>query len=468
MADSQIISTFQTDSLPLSKVKILPNGNMHFLAPIARVTSSEEKGLPYNDAKGQRYYQTVNIDVLTSSIDSFKGLSICLGHPPEKVRTSLNKRLLTRGLTSTGRTFNTDSHVWMCGTNFDDELIKAITDRTATQISLAYDINLKPTAQKDVFEQISRNGDHLAFVPKGRNGSTVGINLDSEDTDSIYQYFSEFNTDSSDYLQLIRSELDQLPSEISNLEEVYLPQSVNLDRILVTKNKNNSEQTSNMKTFSIVDNKGSVISYQADTEDVLHYIQHLRTQLEETTVQLSNQDSETQAQLTQQITDLASQVAELTTENDRLKTSASNQDSVDEINKKASAIALGMFQILPSILQLDANYDIGSTPKSQTELMRDYLILVTPARKAELESMNFDESPTGIHNKALIGVMYQVAKDLSSKEKQPKQQNQDSASSEMAALQRLLRGSLVQDSATAQQQSESRYQGQVASIDSNF
>lgn len=465
MSESSILSLFQSDSLPLSKFKILPNGNLHFLAPIARVTTPNEKGLPYYDSKGSKYYQKVNLDVLTKSIDSFKGISICLNHPNEKVRTSPNKRALTRGLTSTGKTFNSDTHIWMCGTNFDEELIKSILEKRTPQISLAYDIELKPTDQKDVFDQIKRDGDHLAFVPKGRNGDTVALNLDKEDSEDncLFTYFSEYNTDSTDYLQLLRSELDRLPESIINLEEVYLPELINLDTNLVTKKL---EGGTRMKSFSIVDNKGSVITYQADTEEVSDYIQHLRSETEKATVALSNQDSVSKnlESLESKITDLESQITELTTQNEQLK-NLSNQDSSEEINKKAGAIALGMFEILPSILQLDSSYEIGSVPKSQTELMRDYLILVNPARKDELSGMNFDSSsPEGIRNTALIEGMYLVTKDLASSRKQ-KLEQKDSGITEMDALQRLLRGTLVQDSAP---KTEDKMKERSKVIDSNF
>lgn len=476
MAD-EVLTTYQYDSVPLGKFKILPNGNMHFVAPIARVTSATEKGLPYIDRQGNRYYQSVTLDVLTNSIDSFKGLSICLNHPIEKVGSSISqtKRLLTRGLTSTGRTFNTDSHIWMCGTNFDDELIKEITTGRTLQLSPAYEVQLRPTYQKEVFEQVQRKGDHLAFVPKGRNGNTVGLNLESADdttskeSSSIFTFFGDINFDSSDYLQLLQSEFNQLPSVIQNLEEIYLPQSIDLDRFLVTKNQEdssneNTSTKSTMKTYSIVDNKGSVITYQSDSDSTSEYIQYLSQQVEDTT---SNVDSATAslAEFQAKITELEAKISDLTAQNETLKTSTTNQDSADQINQKATEIALSMFEILPSILQLDSSYDLGTMPKSKTELMRDYLILVNPAKKDQLSAMNLDSSIEGIRNSALIEGMYQVTKDLKSTHVAVTSKSEPNS---MEALQQLLRGALITDSVDAVNQAKSRQAELIKSIDSNF
>lgn len=189
MSDLQIPErSIHIDSYPLKHWELDNVGNLRFIAPIAR------KGdLIYLNDKGEEYPEFVPETTLVNSLDSFKTKAVTLLHPPVKV-TPKNSMQYQRGLSGyTG--FYDGSFLWLTGTATDQELIESITSGKTKEISPGYDALVKKDSKKLV--QAARDGNHLAAVPRGRNGRGVRFRVDSESDVYHASYYlkQEFDED---------------------------------------------------------------------------------------------------------------------------------------------------------------------------------------------------------------------------------------------------------------------------------
>lgn len=161
---------YHCDSYPLKHWELDNVGNLRFISPIARTGD-----LIYLNDQGIEYPEFVPETTLVNSLDSFKTKAVTLLHPPEKV-TPANSMRYQRGLSGyTG--FFDGKFLWLTGTATDQELINAIKNGRAKEISPGYDALIKQDGKKLI--QASREGNHLAAVPRGRNGREVAFKVDS-------------------------------------------------------------------------------------------------------------------------------------------------------------------------------------------------------------------------------------------------------------------------------------------------
>ena len=379
----------QLDFNPISKAIVLPNGFMHWLAPVARVTHPNEKGLKYFDKEGKVYYQKVTKELLERTIDSFKGVPVTDGHPIDFLDTK-NAAQFTKGLTSTGASssFITDTHVWLCGTNYDESLIQGIVDKKKREISPGYFAKLLSTSDEEVKEQVDRKGNHMAFVTRGRNGSTVALNLDSE---ADWDYCIDNEQFDSDYVALIKRDLEYLPESFLAFD---FRESVDLTPFV---------QKDSMKTASIVID-GQAHSFQSeDPSPIVAYFKKLMADIkkdEEADKKMGMKDAE--------IASANGQIDELKIEIETLKTKQT--DSTGMVSKdQATSTAIAMFQVLPKILALNPAYEITADSLDDKELKRQFLILAVKDRADEFKAWNLDESTIeGAKNTGKLEALYEI------------------------------------------------------------
>lgn len=161
---------YHCDSYPLKHWELDNVGNLRFISPIARTGD-----LIYLNDQGIEYPEFVPETTLVNSLDSFKTKAVTLLHPPEKV-TPANSMKYQRGLSGyTG--FFDGKFLWLTGTATDQQLINAIKTGRAKEISPGYDALIKQDGKRLI--QASREGNHLAAVPRGRNGRDVAFKVDS-------------------------------------------------------------------------------------------------------------------------------------------------------------------------------------------------------------------------------------------------------------------------------------------------
>lgn len=189
MSDLEIPErSIHIDSYPLKHWELDNVGNLRFIAPIARTGD-----LIYLNDSGEEYPEYVPESTLVNSLDSFKTKAVTLLHPPVKV-TPKNARNYQRGLSGyTG--FFDGNFLWLTGTATDQELIESITTGKTKEISPGYDALVKKDSNKYI--QAARDGNHLAAVPRGRNGRNVRFRVDSEDNTIISSFYlkQEFDED---------------------------------------------------------------------------------------------------------------------------------------------------------------------------------------------------------------------------------------------------------------------------------
>ncbi len=166
---------FHVDRGTIFKHERTPEGFLRVHMRIARVGE-----LKYRNADGTERIEVVSPEVLFAkdSTDSFKMKPITLGHPPERV-TAENARQYERGMTGHAITIDND-FLGIVGTVTDKETIDAIERGDASEVSCGYDapIRLRPDGK---YDQLSRYGNHVAAVYRGRAGSEVRFGMDSAD-----------------------------------------------------------------------------------------------------------------------------------------------------------------------------------------------------------------------------------------------------------------------------------------------
>lgn len=171
--ETQSKTVTHIDSFPIKHWELDNVGNLRFVAPIARTGD-----LVYYTKDGREQPEFVPEKTLIESLDSFKTKAITLRHPSEKV-TPQNSMKYQRGLTGyTG--FFDGKFLWLTGTATDQKLIDSIVKKATPEISPGYDALVKQDSASTRLVQAIRRGNHLAAVPRGRNGRGVAFKIDSE------------------------------------------------------------------------------------------------------------------------------------------------------------------------------------------------------------------------------------------------------------------------------------------------
>jgi len=439
----------QFDIAPISNYKILPNGFLRFSAPFFRTTDSSEKGIRYFDKEGKPYYQKVSRELLDKTAGTFAGISITSDHPKEFI-DSTNAAEFTRGLTGTSKTslFVTDKFSWITGTVYDEALIEDIKNKVRGEISPGYLASLKSTDQADVKDRIDQVGNHLAFLKSGRMGSSVALNIDSADKYESTIDYSQFD---SDYVNLIQSDLGNLPDR-------FIDFSINSETINL-----NKKDIVTMGTATIVFNN-QAFTIQCDQADQVATIFN-DAQKEIVTLNTEKTDLVKQNDSLKTDSKTAREKSEALQSALDSKESEKQTDEKATIENKAVEIALSMFKVLPKLLAVNPGYVISQDSLDETVLKRDFLIEVLPDQKAVLMSMNLDSSTiAGSKNIGKIEALFDLkSEELDQKQKDSSQNKPYSSLEELKIL-------LTANSKQQPQKDETPdpMKAYIASIDSNF
>ncbi|MBW4692209.1 MAG: DUF2213 domain-containing protein [Lyngbya sp. HA4199-MV5] len=149
--------------------------------------------LSYRNLDGTERIEVVTPEVLFAkdSIDSFKMKPITYPHPPVKVRSD-NVMQYGRGMLGHYAVIDGD-FLGFVGTVTDKQAVDALLSGTATEASCGYDTATRQRGDGK-FEQIRRDGNHVAIVPRGRAGSDVRFHVDGAD-EFEYWYQTDAPTD---------------------------------------------------------------------------------------------------------------------------------------------------------------------------------------------------------------------------------------------------------------------------------
>ena len=440
----------QFDIAPISSYKILPNGFLRFVAPFFRTTDAKEKGIRYFDKEGKPYFQTVSKELLDKTAGTFAGIPITSDHPKEFI-DSTNAAIATKGLTGTSKSsiFVTDKFSWITGTVYDEALIEDIKNKVRGEISPGYLASLKSTDQEDVKDRIDQVGNHLAFLKSGRMGSSVALNIDSADKYESTIDYSQFD---SDYVNLIQSDLGNLPDR-------FIDFSINSETINL-----NKKDIVTMGTATIVFNN-QAFTIQCDQADQIATIFHdaqkeiVTLKTEKSDLVKQNDSLETDSKTARE----KSEALQLTL--DSKEESEKQTDEKETVETKAIEIALSMFKVLPKLLAVNPGYVISQDSLDETVLKRDFLIAVMADQKDALMSMNLDSSTiAGSKNIGKIEALFDLkSEELDQKQKDSSQNKPYSSLEELKIL-------LTANSKQQPQKDEKPdpMKAYIASIDSNF
>lgn len=316
---------FQTDTLPIKEYHVTDQGYLRFIAPIARVG----KLLNFNKVTKKPYYQIVTKEVLINSAETFKFQVITDGHPKDEADNAIlvnaeNAQQYQKGLTQ-GLIFFDGNFLWGSGVVTDGELVQEILNKRKRQISPGYQVALKQVDTSD-FEQIKRVGNHIAFLPYGRSGSDVGVNIDE---------FEEYQKDLN--LQIDHAEIPQVL--ITGNEPIIL-----------TVNNDSSNAEVKMKTIKIGD-----VEFQID-EAGFDIVTNLETTSSNLQLQVDTLTTQIQS-VNQARTALAAQLAEL-----MANQKPQAQIDTEELNNQI-AQRLALWSMVEPAIQADkadfkANYSL--------------------------------------------------------------------------------------------------------------
>jgi hypothetical protein len=474
----------QIDKFPLSKAVVLPNGFVRFVCPIARVTKPGEKGflnISQNDSKP--YYQRISKEVLERTKDSFLTIPATHKHPPEFVN-SINSRQYTRGLTGSSKNsiIQIDSYQFATGTIFDEELIKAIKEQVAREISPGYRVALSPL-QNDTCDQVDRRGNHLAFLASGRQGSNVALQLD--ESEIAWDYASQYQFDEAE-LADIKQEILALPTGYLDLS--YVEQTIDLNMVSDTKKQTDKDEK-DMNKLQLVTDQGIVLTLESEQCDqVADYVDRLKKkndvlaiesaskvskeQIDQATAKLDALTQENASLKTQQTDGSQQTIVTLEAQIEALKTQQGDRvvTQLDQsaIQDKARELALDFMKVAPSILKLDPAYQFDSVP-SLAELQRSFVVLACPAKATEIKALQLDDSQQGQINAAKIAGYFEVlnAPNFTTVAQQQKDSSEDNNFSK--ALQTILSHGVQQDSQyVAAQKTDTATKTFISEVDSRF
>jgi hypothetical protein len=175
--------SFRFDTFKLDKVEVLPSGGIKIPARISRTGIQV-----YHDENGKaiREYRPPEEVFSKATLDSFKGATVTDLHPSEAV-TPDNFKKHVRG--HLGDDIKQDGE-YTAGTVYvnDAELIAAIQSADRKELSAGYDTIVEPTPgvtpNGERYDRIQRRirGNHVAIGPAnwGRAGTEVALRLDSK------------------------------------------------------------------------------------------------------------------------------------------------------------------------------------------------------------------------------------------------------------------------------------------------
>ncbi|MCK3654231.1 hypothetical protein A4G19_10595 [Pasteurellaceae bacterium Macca] len=131
----------------------------------------KELGLSDNSVKKvARTEQSLFSD---STVKSFEGVPITLGHPEDDVNAHNWKALAVGNVRNVKRDGDMlAGEAWI----YDAEAISLIQDKGIEELSCGYRCDIQPSTLTDAdFEMLPMVGNHVAIVPKGRCGSNVKL-----------------------------------------------------------------------------------------------------------------------------------------------------------------------------------------------------------------------------------------------------------------------------------------------------
>lgn len=331
---------FQIDKSELLKYEKTDEGYLNVYMRIAKVGD-----MKYH-IDGKEITQHVPKEALfdKDSIKSFKGKPITLEHPPTKI-TSDNSRQYMRGLTSPYAVIDGD-FLGIIATITDKELIEDIERGNRTEVSCGYDCKLEKVTDT-YWVQKKRIGNHIAITTKGRAGSDINVQMDSNPSQLTY---SDYFTDSGD---------PTIPETVFNVN--------------VQDNKNSQKELSNaqhsqldnIKTKSIVKKPINTVmqtftldGIKFDTESI-DLVKHA-TQVDS---QLSDLKTEIET-LTSKVKTLTSDSESLDSEKDAL------QAQLDSANSEKDKLQAQIDQLTQQLKDKQSDsVDVGEVIKSKLELI---------------------------------------------------------------------------------------------------
>lgn len=207
--DGDISETFHIDTGNIFKLEKTQEGYLNCHARVAKVGILE-----YLNSDGSKRIERVTHEVLFHK-DSYNTLKMkpvtVPSHPPVLLDSS-NCQQYSKGSTSNIVTID-GSFLGVVLTITDKEAIDII-ESGVTEVSCGYMARTKPLPDGS-FQQLSRDYNHIAIVPKGRAGKDVRITMDSSDVPIIYSSLNETSPMSTVTLKIDEYTSVELPTEVA-------------------------------------------------------------------------------------------------------------------------------------------------------------------------------------------------------------------------------------------------------------
>ena len=202
--------SFRIDTVPILRTTELPDGRLRIYSRIGKY----DQPLTYRNPDGSKRVEIIRKDALYSdrTLDSFKSLSVTLGHPPVALNDS-NSVTFTKGFTGENL-IKEEPYLGVISTIIDKTTKQAILSRKASQTSPGYltQLGRGDGSDNDPYEQLYRDANHLAAVALGRHGSDVDFRIDAQDDSELW--FSNADPDiyradcDTEFLSSILNKLD--------------------------------------------------------------------------------------------------------------------------------------------------------------------------------------------------------------------------------------------------------------------
>lgn len=361
-----------------------PEGYLSFIAPIARTGK-----LTYLDSKtGQLYNETVPPETLIDSAKTFRRKPITFGHPKVKV-DSRNYSQYLKGTHGDREYFQQDKGLlWFSGTVFDHASIESIKSGEAKEISNGYDGYVMLKA--DERTQVKRIGNHSAIVPYGRAGKEVSFKIDADDTETIYAWV--LNEDSD---LVIPDAPDILVSELKSKGVKYFtgnpiePGKEPQPGIIHTQNKDGSKMVQILLGKKIFNIDG------ADAEALRDAVSELEEKVEtsiETAATSEATAKEVQTKLDAAATELATVKGQLTAKDTQLTEVQTKLDAGVDFSTEIKNRLDAWSQVESFIAKVQPSFKRDEhLGMSVPEIQRLYLGHRYPQLKTHLDSLDLTD-----------------------------------------------------------------------------
>lgn len=256
---------FRSDRAEIKTWEITDEGYLQFLAPIAR-----EGYLLYRDDAGVRR-EFVSAKTLRKTAHTFTKKPITIEHPSVPLNAG-NARQHAVGWTANEAKLDENGVLWLSGTVFDSDAIESIRSGQTQEISCGYGAKIVDRGD-GTFEQVSRQGNHVAAVSKGRAGSEVSFKFDSGEESLISQGVE-------DYSPLIKlpnpkhrknmtytAQLDGIAMEFESMDVAKHVKAIDseLQKLRVDADKNSDRLTQDSATISDLTTKITGLQSDLDT-----------------------------------------------------------------------------------------------------------------------------------------------------------------------------------------------------------